>query len=56
MCNRTLLFGSELLKHGGHLLLWSRTMLLPSNVHRKPITSICDVFTESFSYFFPIAS
>jgi hypothetical protein len=31
-------------------LSWSFTVLLPSDTHRKPITSICEVFTDSPSH------
>jgi hypothetical protein len=30
-----------------YLDTWSWIVLLPSDTHRKPITSICDLFTDS---------
>jgi hypothetical protein len=55
--NNKLLFGITPLKHGCHFdywiqrmrvcylrLSWSWTVLLPSDTHRKPLTSITDVF------------
>jgi hypothetical protein len=61
--NRTLLFGRILLKHGGlkltsehaherllRRLSWSWTVLLPSNKHRKPITSITAALLPFVTY------
>jgi hypothetical protein len=57
--NRTLLFGSILLKYGRHFeywtcacpgLSWSWTVLLPSDTYREPLTSVTSVLLPCVTY------